>query len=88
MSRVPYHVIAARVQQEMYTVEIDLPCPVCEEVITVDVIGGDDVELITACDLKCHRESGYPWDAMEARAIGRAQSERADYEQHLRDQGQ
>jgi hypothetical protein len=84
MTRLPYWQAAERAQRAMATVEANVECPTCGEMIGCRV-DGQDVSITDACVNRCHRESHFDRDAMEADARAQAASEREGYITHLRE---
>jgi len=68
-----------------YEVELRTTCPTCGESIGVSVYGASDVEITDGCSGACQKDRWYPWAQLTERAISLAQSERSDYERHLRE---
>lgn len=67
------------------TQNVDVPCVVCEELVRCVVEYGLFEEVLIGCINSCEKDSDYPMDELEARAINAALVERHDYEWSARD---
>jgi hypothetical protein len=81
--RLSYYHAHERAAVRLSTVEVNVSCPMCGELVTCRV-DGNDVTIVEHCGSYCHTRSNFDRDSLDGSALAIALGERESYVEHVR----